>query len=176
MAVVNQSRRRYPRGQAKEGAPSLKQRFWLLRHVSSVPVVDLVRLLDAVIYNYLVGNNDAHGKNFSLLYHGIGTDNLEVRLAPLYDIVSTLHYPELNRDMATKIGAEYSSEKVSPKDFEQLAEGAGLAKPLVRRRVPELAETVMATLGKVEVADPVAEAVAALIRKRCENARNNFKT
>ena len=160
----------------KEGGPSLKQCFGLLRQVSSAPVVDLARLLDAVIYNYLVGNNDAHGKNFSLLYHGIGTDNLEVRLAPLYDIVSTLHYPELNRDMAMKIGGEYSSEKVSPKDFEQLAEEAGLAKPLVRRRVPELAETVMATLDKFEVADPVAEAVAALIRNRCENARNSFKT
>ena len=52
----------------KEGGPSLKQCFGLLREVSSAPVIDLARLLDAVIYNYLVGNNDAHGKNFSLLY------------------------------------------------------------------------------------------------------------
>ena len=58
----------------KEGGPSLKQCFSLLREVSSAPVVDLARFLDAVIYNYLVGNNDAHGKNFSLLYHGVGTD------------------------------------------------------------------------------------------------------
>src|ERR1700733_10745035 len=83
----------------KEGGPSLKRGFGLLRQGSSAPVVDLARLMDADIYDYLFGNNDAHGKNFSLLYHGIGTDNLEVRLAPLYDIVSTLHYPELNRDM-----------------------------------------------------------------------------
>ena len=52
----------------KEGGPSLKQCFALLRDFSSAPVIDLARLLDAVIYNYLVGNNDAHGKNFSLLY------------------------------------------------------------------------------------------------------------
>ena len=102
----------------KEGGPSLKQCFALLREVSSAPVIDLARLLDAVIYNYLVGNNDAHGKNFSLLYHGVGTDNLEIRLAPLYDIVSTVYYPELSRDMAMKIGGEYSSEKVMPKNFE----------------------------------------------------------
>jgi serine/threonine-protein kinase HipA len=38
-----------------------------LREVSSAPVIDLTRLLEAVIYNYLVGNNDAHGKNISLL-------------------------------------------------------------------------------------------------------------
>ena len=85
-----------------------------------------MRLLEAVIYNYLVGNNDAHGKNFSLLYHGVGTENPEIRLAPLYDIVSTVYYPELSRDMAMKIGGEYSSEKVTARNFEQLAEEAGL--------------------------------------------------
>jgi serine/threonine-protein kinase HipA len=105
----------------------------------------------------------------------IGIANQEVRLAPLYDIVSTVYYPELSRDMAMKIGGEYSSEKVMPKNFEQLAEEAGLGKPLVRRRVPDLAETVIASLGKVEISHPVAEAVAALIRKRCESARNRFR-
>lgn len=159
----------------KEGGPSLKQCFSLLRDVSSAPVVDLARFLDAVIFNYLVGNNDAHGKNFSLLYHGVGTENLEIRLAPLYDIVSTVYYPELSKDMAMKIGGEYLSEKVVPKDFEKLAEEAGLGKPLLKQRVPELADTVLASLGKIEIANPVAEAVAALIRTRCESTRDSFR-
>jgi serine/threonine-protein kinase HipA len=159
----------------KEGGPSLKQCFGLLREVSSAPVVDLARLLDAVIYSYLVGNNDAHGKNFSLLYHGVGTANLDIRLAPSYDIVSTIYYPELSQTMAMKIGGEYSSEKVLPKNFEQLAEEAGLGKPLVKQRVPELAEIVLAAFGKMDLANPVAEAVATLIRDRCEKTRNSFQ-
>jgi serine/threonine-protein kinase HipA len=159
----------------KEGGPSLKQCFALLREVSSAPVIDLSRLLDAVIYNYLVGNNDAHGKNFSLLYHGVGTANQEIRLAPLYDVVSTTYYPELSKDMAMKIGGEYSSDKVRPKDFEQLAEETGLAKPIVKDRVPELAETVIANFDKAGIEHPVAQAVAAVIRKRCETVRNEFK-
>jgi serine/threonine-protein kinase HipA len=159
----------------KEGGPSLKQCFALLRDVSSAPVIDLSRLLDAVIYNYLVGNNDAHGKNFSLLYHGVGTANQEIRLAPLYDIVNTTSYPELSKDMAMKIGREYSSEKVRPKDFEQLAEEAALAKPIVKNRVPELAETVIANFDKAGIEHPVAQAVAAVIRKRCETVQNEFK-
>jgi serine/threonine-protein kinase HipA len=159
----------------KEGGPSLKQCFALLRDVSSAPVIDLSRLLDAVIYNYLVGNNDAHGKNFSLLYHGVGTANQEIRLAPLYDVVSTIYYPELSKDMAMKIGGKYSSDKATPKDFEQLAEEAGLAKPIVKNRVPELAETVIANFDKAGIEHPVAQAVAAVIRKRCETVRNEFK-
>jgi serine/threonine-protein kinase HipA len=159
----------------KEGGPSLKQCFGLLREVSSAPVIDLARLLEAVIYNYLVGNNDAHGKNFSLLYHGAGIENPEIRLSPLYDIVSTLYYPELSPDMAMRIGGEYSSEKVTARSFEQLAEEAGLGKPLVRARVSQVAERVLAALGKTEIANPVAVKVASLIRQRSEKARDGFR-
>ncbi len=159
----------------KEGGPSFKQSFALLREVSSAPVLDLAGLLDAVIYNYLVGNNDAHGKNFSLLYHSAGTDHQKIRLSPLYDIVSTMYYPELSRDMAMKIGSEYASERVKPADFEQLAEEGGLSKPSVRRRVPELAETVMAALPKIEIPHPVAEKVEALILERCRMVQDSFR-
>ena len=158
----------------KEGGPSLKQCFALLREVSSVPVLDLARLLDAVIFNFLVGNNDAHGKNFSLLYHGAGTAGLETRLAPLYDVVSTRYYPELTQEMAMKIGGEYSSDRVSKTNFEQLAEDAGLAKPLVRRRVPELAEAVLSNLDKTGIEHPVAEALAEQIRKRSDTFQNRI--
>ena len=91
------------------------------------------------------------------------------------DVVSTTYYPELSKDMAMKIGREYSSDQVTLKDFEQLAEEAGLAKPIVRNRVPELAETVIANLDKVGLEHPVAEAVAALIRKNCEIVRTRFR-
>jgi serine/threonine-protein kinase HipA len=76
--------------------------------------------------------------------------------------------------MAMRIGREYSSAKVTPKDFEQLAEDAGLAKPLVRRRVPELATAAIEALGKIKITDKVADEVAGLIRKRCERAREEF--
>lgn len=159
----------------KEGGPSLKQCFALLREVSNAPVIDLARLLDAVIFNYLVGNNDAHGKNFSLLYRGVGTENLEIAFAPLYDVVSTVYYRELSREMAMKIGGEYSSDKVTGKDFEQLATDAGLGKPLVRGRVVELLERVVAALPTVEIANPMAGKVGDLIRQRAEVARDRLR-
>jgi serine/threonine-protein kinase HipA len=158
----------------KEGGPSLKQCFALVREVSSAPVVDLARLLDIVIYNYLIGNNDAHGKNFSLLYHEAGTANQEIRLAPLYDAISTVYYPQLSNEMAMKIGDQYKPEKVGPRDFEKLAEQAGLAKPLVRRRVPELAQAIRDTTSKIKTDQEVARKVAILIRKRCGTTLERF--
>src|SRR5580658_602528 len=155
----------------KEGGPSFKQCFALLRNVSTAPVLDLANLLDAAIFNYLIGNNDAHGKNFSLLY-----PDKEIRLAPLYDAISTIFYPELNIEMAMRIGREYSSDKVTPKEFEQLAQDAGLAKPLVRRRVLELATATVEALDKINITDKVSDEVAGLIRKRCARAREEFRT
>jgi serine/threonine-protein kinase HipA len=75
-----------------------------------------------------------------------------------------------------RIGDEYSSEKVTAKNFEQLAEEAGLGKPLVRVRAVELSERVIATLPKLETAHPVAQKVAALIRQRSEKAVSRFGT
>ena len=78
--------------------------------------------------------------------------------------------------MAMRIGREYSSDKVTPKDFEQLAGDAGLAKPLVRRRVPELAATTIETLDKMKITDEVSDEIADLSRKRCTRALETFRT
>lgn len=158
----------------KEGGPSLKQCFALLRDVSSVPAIDVARLLDDVVFNYVVGNNDAHGKNFSLVYRG-GGGELERRLSPLYDVVSTIHYPELSRDMAMRIGEQYSSEGVTLRDFEKLAEEAKLGRPLVRERLREITERVRAALPKVPATNPISEQVRDLIRIRAEKALTGFR-
>lgn len=149
-----------------EGGPSLKQCFDLLREVSTAPVIDLQRLLDAVIFNYLIGNNDAHAKNFSLLYPGAG----EARFAPLYDLVCTVYYPELSKKMAMAIGGEYLSDRISPHHFEKLADEARLAKPLLKQRVPELATSVIESLKTIEVKHPVAAQVAKVIRQQSDKS------
>ena len=136
--------------------------------LSSAPVIDLQHLLDAVIFNFLIGNHDAHGKNFSLLYGS------ETRLAPLYDVLSTAYYPDLSKKMAMKIGGEYASEKVGPKNFDQLANEAGLAKPMVKRRVQEVAETVLSKTPELITGHQTIQAVAALIQNRCTKALEKF--
>ena len=152
-----------------EGGPSLKQCFELLRGLSSAPVIDLQHLLDAVIFNFLIGNHDAHGKNFSLLYGS------QKRLAPLYDVLSTAYYPDLSKKMAMKIGGEYASEKVGPKDFDQLANEAGLAKPMVKRRVQEVAETMLSKTPELITGHQTTQAVAALIQNSCTKALEKFR-
>ena len=146
-----------------EGGPSLKQCFDLIRMVSSAPVIDLAKMIDAVIFNYLIGNCDAHGKNFSLLY----LDQLQ--LAPLYDLTCTLYYKDLSQKMAMKLGGEYQINNITTENFNKLADEAGLAKPEVRRHLFELIDAILSALFSIEMHHPAQQRVAEIIKKRCVN-------
>ncbi|PHS35628.1 MAG: phosphatidylinositol kinase, partial [Robiginitomaculum sp.] len=77
------------------------------RENSTRPAADSLRFLERVIFNYLIGNADAHGKNYSLLY-----TNTKPQLAPAYDLLCTRVYPELSIRMAMKIGKKYKPNDV----------------------------------------------------------------
>ena len=70
----------------EEDGPSLLKLSEVLRSVAVPGSVEA--LLSATIANVLVGNGDAHAKNFSLLHHRDG----KITLAPLYDVMSSLYY------------------------------------------------------------------------------------
>jgi serine/threonine-protein kinase HipA len=134
-----------------EGGPSLADGFALLRRVSVRPALDVLKLLDAVIFNAVVGNADAHGKNFSLLYGEAGP-----RLAPLYDLLATVVYPELSARFAMKIGGRTGLEELDTQGWADFAKKAELGVPFVRRRVGELAEKMaeVAQLSSQSLAIP----------------------
>ena len=70
----------------EDGGPSLRRMAETLQAVAGPDSLEL--LLRAVTLNVLIGNGDAHGKNFSLLHDPSGV----LRLAPLYDLISTMVY------------------------------------------------------------------------------------
>ena len=131
---------------AADGGPSAGPCFELVRRACTRPAVEVLKLLDAFILQVLIGNADAHGKNYSLLYRG-GT----VELAPLYDVLSTVAYPELDSGFAMRIGGRRTLEELREGDWNRFARTAGMGAPFVRRRVRELA------LRTRENAKPVAD-------------------
>ncbi|MCA3563644.1 MAG: type II toxin-antitoxin system HipA family toxin [Methylocystis sp.] len=133
---------------ASEGGPTFRDCFALLRRIAARPAVDVLKLLDAVIFNVIAGNADAHGKNFSILYDAEGP-----RLAPLYDLLATVAYPELSSNFAMKIGKRATLDELDAKGWTVFAAEAGLGLPLIRRRVAEISEQV------IEMASAVAGAL-----------------
>ena len=155
---------------AGEGGPTFRNCFGLLRQVCVRPAVEVLKLLDAVIFNLLVGNADAHGKNFSILYDEGGP-----RLAPLYDLLATVAYPELSSNLAMKIGGAATLDDMDAKAWTTFAGDATLGLPLVRRRVTEISEAVkeranevVRTLIQPGLDEEILSRIAELIVRRAE--------
>ncbi|HEX7183400.1 MAG TPA: HipA domain-containing protein [Thermoanaerobaculia bacterium] len=67
------------------------------------------------------GNSDAHLKNWSLLY----PDGVEARLAPLYDQVCTIVWPEVSPELSLKLAGLKGLRQVDERSFRRLAESTG---------------------------------------------------
>ena len=82
-----------------DGGPTLAAHVHLVQKSSSVPIKDLEQLLMWFWFNVLIGNNDCHAKNLSLLNTPTG-----LRLAPFYDLLSTALYRGLSPRFSYSIG------------------------------------------------------------------------
>jgi serine/threonine-protein kinase HipA len=123
-----------------EGGPDVAAAAKLIRERASAPAVDLLAFLDALLFNLLIGNTDAHGKNYSLLLEEDGGR----RLAPLYDLLTARPYWPFERKMAMKYGGEYRADRIRGRHLDRLADDLGIARRTVRGRVVELGERVLA--------------------------------
>lgn len=126
---------------ASEGGPTFKDSFALVRRAASRPVRDILKLLDAAIFNLIIGNADAHAKNFSLL-HRDGA----ITLAPLYDLLATVAYPDLSPRLAMRIAAKATLAEIEPRHWDRFAAEVGLGAPYVHRRVKQLCNAVLAEM------------------------------
>jgi len=150
-----------------EGGPGVRDCVTAIRAATGVPAQELPRFLRAVVFNWLIGNCDAHAKNFSLLYDG-GAPTL----APLYDLVSTVVYPRLTTRLAMSVGSATRLEQVGGRAWLALADDIGVRPAFVTRIRDEIAERVAAALPDLlataehdnEAARAVAARVTSLIR------------
>lgn len=121
-----------------EGGPGFKDCFDLLKQITQ-PAVDRNQLAATLVFNYLIGNMDAHGKNFSLLHHS----QSNIRLAPLYDLVCTQAYSKLSSKMAMKIGTKYDAENLFPRHWEQLCKNIGYRYIAIKELIEEQSTSIL---------------------------------
>jgi serine/threonine-protein kinase HipA len=153
-----------------EGGPDLKACFALLRKATRPSAPQVLRLLDAVVFNALVGNHDAHAKNFSLVYSGWPQADTPT-LAPLYDILSTAVYDHLTPKMAMKLGSTYKFTEVQARHWGQFAEAAGLSKAQTNKRVLRMAQGLPGVARQLQALPPfsgqsIVARIVALIEQR----------
>lgn len=95
---------------------------------------------------------DAHAKNYSLLYRD---DALE--MAPLYDLLATVAYPDLSPKLAMKIAGRATLDALKARDWGRFADESGLNQPFVKRRAKALADRVLQATAQVEASFDLSE-------------------
>lgn len=154
----------------REGGPSITQSLALLQNHTLQPAADYMAFLERIIFNYVIGNADAHGKNHSLLYmKKIPT------LAPAYDIMCTAVYPQLSPKMAMKIGGKYNPEDVYIRHWYQIVQNTEPSKKMLTRELLSIAKGCIAHLHPLQeelkhegVVSPLFDAISYIIKKRAE--------
>jgi serine/threonine-protein kinase HipA len=95
---------------------SLEQIGKKLGEISAVPGLDVQLFFERVVFNFLIGNGDAHFKNFSILYH----EPDGARLSPAYDIVCSRLVIPNEQDSALTVNGKRNN--LARKDFDTLAD------------------------------------------------------
>ena len=120
-----------------EGGPSLERCFALLKEKSASPAADQKALLLWVVFNVLIGNADAHAKNLAILYTPRGP-----RLAPFYDLISTLVYPDLSARLAMRIGGENRLNWIQRRHWERFSHEVGIKPRWIEKMVREISQSI----------------------------------
>jgi serine/threonine-protein kinase HipA len=120
------------------GGPGFQEVFDLVREWSTEPLPDTDALLGWALYNFLIGNADAHGKNLSFVY-----DQGTVRLAPFYDLLSTAAYEgQVNNKFAMRMGKQKDPRYLSSSNLEGFAQQAGIGKRAVFAELERLTDRI----------------------------------
>lgn len=154
----------------REGGPGISACLDTIQQHSVEPLPDRVSFMNIVIFNYLIGNADAHGKNFSFL-HKQGKPSL----APAYDLLSTAIYPDLGSKMAMKIGGKYEPEEVFPRHWHRLIADTATAKKNLEKTLSEMSATVLREAEKLKndlkkdgITSPIFDSIISVIKQRGE--------
>ncbi len=152
----------------REGGPGIAACLALLERSSVQPAVDRQRFLKILIFNYLIGNADCHGKNFSLLY-----DGGKPRFAPAYDLMSTAVYPDVQKKLAMKIGGEYDPRKIFRRHWHRLVMDTAVARKALDKELNNMAKAIrhefsvlIGELAAQSVASPVFDAIGRIMEQR----------
>ena len=123
----------------KEGGPGFSNCFELVEEWSSEPLLDASNLLNWAIYNFIIGNADAHGKNVSFLYN----EGL-VRVAPFYDLISTAVYRRLDNKFAMMMGGQRDARYLPQDTLGKFATEIGIDIRIVKSAFVKMMDSIEA--------------------------------
>lgn len=124
------------------------------RPLSTAPDDDVIIIIRRALFAWLIGDGDMHLKNLALLKITEPGDEQfrSVRVAPLYDAVTTRVVPRLQHDrMALKLNGK--DDRLRRADFRALASTAGVKAADADAAIDEMLRRMKETAGSIALPD-----------------------
>ncbi|MRW84442.1 type II toxin-antitoxin system HipA family toxin [Pseudoduganella sp. FT26W] len=137
---------------------SLPKLFELLRHVNR-KAIDKLSMLRWALFQLVIGNSDAHGKNFSFFVHRSG-----LQAAPWYDLVSVVQYPQLSHELAMAFGDVFIMEQIKGFALADFAQRCAIDRRLMLRESRRFRDGVRKHAMALAHAGPYEEAERDLVQ------------
>jgi serine/threonine-protein kinase HipA len=140
---------------------------FILRTPSCIPA-EADRLLRRILACLLVGNTDAHFKNFAMFHARDG-----LRLTPAYDLVAASFYPEYQSIALSVAGAgSIAIGSLQAKHLLRMAQGFGVAEDALLSAVERLGKRLPTALAALEKSDIGPTALRKRLQERMEKRWN----
>jgi serine/threonine-protein kinase HipA len=170
------SRRKYE----SDGGPGFEDCSALLMNPAVASVAsEREKFVICAVLNYIIGNCDAHAKNFSLLY----SPGRRAGLAPFYDLLSTRVYPKLKANYAMAIGKTFRFDRISEHSWIQFAKSFSLRieglYPLMLETAEQIRKHVQFVIAEQEAAygpAPVYKILLGVIEEGLERVEKTAKS
>ena len=117
----------------EDGGPGIEECLETMS-LMHMPARDRMNFIRLVIFNFLIGNCDAHAKNYAVLYHAG-----KPMFAPAYDLLSTMVYDNMNKCFAMNIGGETRMGQMSQTHFSTMALKCSFSPKMILNELQELA-------------------------------------
>ena len=106
-----------------------------VKRYSSVPMLDVQRYWEVVLFSWITGNSDMHCKNFSL----IDTGNGEYALSPAYDLLAVLLAdPEDQEEMAMSFTVGGAKNGFDRSTFMSAFTQSGIPAPVANKMIERM--------------------------------------
>lgn len=157
----------------EEGGPGISQCLQLIRQTAAKPAAETLRFQRMLMFHYLIGNADAHAKNYALLYRGKAPD-----LAPMYDAICTAAYPRLSKRMAMTLGGRSLPDTIQMKHWASLVPSNKAATRMLGGELIRMADAtgpeadaLLEEMTEDGIGHPILKTVRKVIDTRCALVR-----
>jgi serine/threonine-protein kinase HipA len=112
------------------------ERLFGLAELAGNKAATKLAMLRWALFQFVIGNSDAHGKNFSFFVRPGG----HLEPTPWYDLVNVVQYQHFDTELAMAFGDAFTLDAVTPFALADFAGRCGIDRKLMQREVQRLAK------------------------------------